>query len=100
MITPIHARMARSSLGWSQMELKNRTGLSKTTLIRFEAGLGVHYKTAQTLEAVFTKEGLTFLYEDNAHGPGVLLSKDLSRRLSQEAEKPKTPNSRKRSQKT
>lgn len=86
MITPTHARMARAALGWSQSDLKDLTGLSKTTLVRFEAGLGVHYKTAIKLEAVFKREGLTFVYEGDDGGPGVLLSKELSRRLSQAVE--------------
>ncbi len=86
MITPVHARMARVALGWSQVELKDRTGLSKTTLVRFEAGLGVHYNTARKLEDVFKKEGVIFVYEDDTRGPGVLLSKELSQRLSQPSE--------------
>ena len=92
--------MSRAALGWGLLELEKRTGVSKNTLVRFEAGGGVHNSTVSRIAEELSKEGLTFLYEDNAHGPGILLSKDLSRRLSQEAEKPKTPNSRKRSQKT
>jgi transcriptional regulator with XRE-family HTH domain len=81
MLTPIHARMARAALGWSLAELKERIGLSKTTLIRFEAGQGVQYATALKLEEAFAREGITFVDEDKTHGAGILLSKELSNRL-------------------
>jgi hypothetical protein len=74
------------------MELERRTGVSKNTLVRFEAGGGVHHSTAAKIEEALSKEGLTFLYEENARGPGIVLSKELSRRLTQHLE-PKAKSS-------
>jgi transcriptional regulator with XRE-family HTH domain len=81
MLTPAHARMARAALKWSLVDLKEKTGLSKTTLVRFEAGLGVQNSTAITLEQTFTNEGITFIYADDVKGPGIQISNALFRRV-------------------
>ena len=91
MFKPIHARLGRTALGWSLLDLEKQTGISKNTLVRFEGGGGVHHATATKIEKVLSKEGITFLYEDAAHGPGVVISKDLSHRLGEGTEpRPKT----------
>jgi transcriptional regulator with XRE-family HTH domain len=82
-------------MGWSFFELERRTGVSKNTLVRFEAGGGVHNATAAKIEEALAKEGLTFLDEDDNRGPGVLLSKELSRRLAQPSEHKAKPSHRK-----
>ena len=53
----------------------------------FEGGGGVHHTTVTRIEEVLIKEGLTFIYEDQTRGPGVVLSKELSRRLQQHSPK-------------
>lgn len=68
-------------MGWSLLDLEKRAGISKNTLVRFEGGGGVHHTTATKIEEVLLKEGLTFIYEDDIRGPGIVLSKELSRRL-------------------
>jgi len=99
MITPAHARMARAALKWSLIDLRDRTGLSKTTLVRFEAGLGVQYSTAISLEETFAKAGVNFVYEDDSRGLGIQLSKELSRRLNEGTPTSPKPKSAKRSRK-
>ena len=81
MLKPVHVRLARAALKWSLADLEAKTGISKNTLVRFEAGGGVHHSTVVSIEAAFTKAGVSFVYEDETRGPGVLLSKELSRRI-------------------
>ena len=83
MFRPTHAKLGRAALGWSFIDLEKRTGISKNTLVRFEGGGGVNHTTVTRIEEVLIKEGLTFIYEDQTRGPGVVLSKELSRRLQQ-----------------
>ena len=98
MLTPVHARMARAALKWSLVDLKDKTGLSKTTLVRFEAGLGVYHSTAIKLEQTFAKEGVIFIYADAAKGPGVRLSNELFHRVDETALAAQKAKSAKRSQ--
>jgi len=81
MLKPAQARMARTALGWSLAEIQGRTGINKNTIVRFEAGKGVLLSTVSRLEDAFVNEGVSFIYEDDTRGPGVVLSKELSRRL-------------------
>jgi len=99
MLVPAHARMARAALKWSLQDLQKRTGLSKTTLVRFEAGLGVYQSTAIKLEETFGRAGIIFIHSDDVRGPGVLLSIDLARRVGGVTGRA-TSKSGKRSQKT
>ena len=99
MLTPAHARMARAALKWSLDDLKQKTGLSKTTLVRFEAGRGVYHSTAIKLEQTFANEGVIFIYADAAKGPGVQLSNELFRRVDETAGTVEKPKSGKRNQK-
>jgi transcriptional regulator with XRE-family HTH domain len=82
-LKPVHVRLARAALRWSLADLEAKTGISKNTLVRFEAGGGVHHSTVVKIEATFTKAGVTFIYEDETRGSGVLLSKELSRRIGE-----------------
>jgi len=95
MLTPAHARMARAALKWSLVDLKEKTGLSKTTLIRFEAGLGVYHSTAIKLAQTFANEGVIFIYADATRGPGVQLSSELFRRVDETAGSAEKRKSRK-----
>jgi transcriptional regulator with XRE-family HTH domain len=83
MLKPVHVRLARAALRWSLVDLEEKTGISKNTLVRFEAGGGVNYSTAGKIEEAFTKEGVTFVYEDDTRGPGILLPKEHSRRIDE-----------------
>ena len=78
MLKPAQARMARAALKWSLLDLQEKTGINKNTIVRFEAGKGILLSTAIKLEDAFAKKGITFVYEDSNRGPGVLLSKKLS----------------------
>jgi transcriptional regulator with XRE-family HTH domain len=88
MLKPVHVRLARAALKWSLIDLEEKTGISKNTLVRFEAGGGVHHSTAVKIEEAFAKEGLNFVYEDDTRGPGIMLSKELSRRIGEIARSP------------
>ena len=85
MLKPFHVRTARAALKWSLLDLEKKTGISKNTLVRFEAGGGVNHSTAGRIEEVFIKEGVIFVHEDDARGPGLLLSKELSGRIGETA---------------
>ena len=90
-MTPSQLRMARAALKLTVRELEARTGVKKNTISRYEAGREILAGAVQKLETLFRKEGITFLYEDPARGPGLVLSKDLSHRLGEGAEsRPKT----------
>jgi transcriptional regulator with XRE-family HTH domain len=97
---PIHARIARAALRWSFVDLEEKTGISKNTLVRFESGGGVNHSTAIKIEQAFAKEGVRFVYESDAHGAGLQLSRELSRRLTGELEKAPAGKSPERSQKS
>jgi transcriptional regulator with XRE-family HTH domain len=83
MMKPAHARMARAALKWTLLELEQKTGVNKNTIVRFEAGKGILHTTAIKLEDAFNKAGISFVYEDETRGAGLLLSKELSRRIGE-----------------
>ena len=99
MLTPTHARMARAALKWSLLDLQKATGISKNTLVRFETSGGVHLSTAQKIEEVFVREGISFMDESDAHGFGVTLSDKLVERIVKRTSRPSKAKSEKRSQK-
>lgn len=78
MLRAVHARMARAALVWTIRDLEERTGINKNTLVRFESGKGVLLSTAEKIEEAFLNAGITFVYESDASGPGVVLAKTLS----------------------
>ena len=100
MFKPIHARIARAALRWSFVDLEEKAGISKNTLVRFESGGGVNHSTAIKIEQAFTKEGVRFVHESDTHGAGLQLSRELSRRLTGEIEKAPVGKFTKRSQKS
>jgi transcriptional regulator with XRE-family HTH domain len=91
--------MARAVLGWSFAEFGMKAGISKNTLVRFEAGGGINLTTANRIQAALTHEGITLLYEDASHGPGILISKELLRRLTKKKQPTAKPSSKLRAQK-
>ena len=100
MLKPEQCRMARAALDWSLSELQKMTGINKNTIVRFEAGKGILFSTAERLEHAFAKEGLTFIYENETRGAGIQLSRELSTRLAAERDPIPKRKSTKRSQKS
>jgi transcriptional regulator with XRE-family HTH domain len=99
MLKPIHARMARAALDWSLRDLEERTGINKNTLARFESGKGVLLSTAVRIEDVFAHQGITFIYEGEGQGPGIIVSTAQLGRVSPAPKTPQKPKSGKRTQK-
>jgi transcriptional regulator with XRE-family HTH domain len=65
--------MARAALNWSTYELAKRSGLSKTTVVRFENGLTrANRTTAAVLERALVEGGVAFT---NGDEPGVKLKR-------------------------
>ena len=100
MLKPAQARMARAALNWSLLDVQERTGVNKNTVVRFEAGKGVLLSTATKLEEAFTKEGIVFMFESEDRIQGVGISRGLSRKLEAQSPRTRTPKSGKRSQKS
>jgi len=100
MLKPIHARMARAALDWSLRDLEAKTGINKNTLARFESGKGVLLSTAVKIEDVFVREGITFIYEGDGQGAGLVVSATRPGRVSPPPKSPSKPRTPKRSQKT
>ncbi|MEO8895700.1 MAG: helix-turn-helix transcriptional regulator [Rhizomicrobium sp.] len=73
--------MARAALNWTVRDLENKSEINKNTISRYESGREVLSGTINKLEKVLESAGITFIYEDETRGSGVLLSKDLSRRI-------------------
>jgi len=77
-ITPSQCRAARALLGWSQEELKDRSGVAKVTIADFERGARARAPYAETLRrlvAAFGSGGVMFMAdgEISGGGPGVRL---------------------------
>jgi len=99
MLTPAQARMARAALNWSLLDVQERIGINKNTVVRFEAGKGVLLSTALKLEDAFAKEGLVFTHENDVRGQGVFFSSDLTKKLGGSTQSAWKRKSEKRSQK-
>ena len=84
LLSQMHLRMARAALGWSYAEFSRLTGIAKNSLVRFEAGQGIHLSTARRIEEALSKAGITLVHEDAVHGPGIILAKDFARLPSEE----------------
>ncbi|MFC5505158.1 helix-turn-helix domain-containing protein [Bosea massiliensis] len=70
-------RAARALLGWSQLDLASRAGVSLPTIKRLEPGDEVLTGSHQTIEAIrraLEDAGVIFVAE-NGEGPGVRLRK-------------------------
>src|SRR6185295_3492880 len=100
MLKPIHARMARAALDWSLRDLQEKTGINKNTLARFESGRGVLLSTAVKIEDVFVREGIVFIFEEDARGPGVIFTMTSASPTTSRASVSRKPESGKRSQKS
>jgi transcriptional regulator with XRE-family HTH domain len=60
MLDGIQSRAARAALGWSLLDLANRTGLHVNTLAKFEGGNDAKRSTMEKLLKEFAKEGMEF----------------------------------------
>ena len=59
-MTPGQCRAARSWLNWSTREAAKRAAVSKTTLIRFEHGENVMYRSVDKIRRTYEKAGIEF----------------------------------------
>ena len=59
-MTPGQCRAARSWLRWSIRYTAKMAGISKNSLVRFEAGENVMHRTVLKLKTAFEKAGIQF----------------------------------------
>jgi transcriptional regulator with XRE-family HTH domain len=79
-ITVAQCRAGRAILGWSQDDLMNASGVSKSTLANFEAGKRDPYdRTLADVKAALEIAGVIFI-DANGDGPGVKLRKAKGKR--------------------
>jgi DNA-binding XRE family transcriptional regulator len=70
-LSPALCRAARGYLDWTQAELAEESGVSRSTIRDFEGGRhGVHRATESQLRLAFEKAGLSFKRE-GSECPGV-----------------------------
>lgn len=73
MITAAQIRAARAMLGWSAAELASRSGVSKRTMVKIEAGHGIPPTTTGTLQSItatLEAAGIEFIGTPD-DGPGI-----------------------------
>ena len=72
-LLPELCRAARGLLDWTQAELAERAGVSRSTVREFEASLHhAHRATAAQIRAALEQAGVAFVEVDGV-GPGVCL---------------------------
>jgi transcriptional regulator with XRE-family HTH domain len=99
MMLPVHVRMARAALGWTNRELADKANVNLNTVARYEAGREVKSRTIESIESVFTAAGITLIYEDALGGVGLRLTRELTQRLREPAKAGGKNKSGKRTQK-
>lgn len=73
-LLPELLRAARVSLGLTQDQLAKLAGISKRSLMRFEAGdENMRILTHRAIERALKKKGIVFLDRDGSLGPGFRL---------------------------
>lgn len=71
LINANQVRAARGWLGWTQQDLADKAGISKTSIATFERGESVAYDdTLAAIQGAFEAVGVTFLF-DGAKGVGI-----------------------------
>src|ERR1700676_2247517 len=68
LIGSTHLRMARAGLGWTLVDLSNRSGVNPNTISRFESGRGILSSKLARLEAALRTAGIVFIDEADALG--------------------------------
>lgn len=69
-------KAARALLGWSQGDLAERAGISRSALARLEfGGSDIRVSTVNAVVDALERNGLEILQESNARGEGVRLLK-------------------------
>lgn len=68
-------RAARAVLVWSQKDLANAAGVSRTTVVDFERGIRIpHRNNLAAMRSAFEKSGIIFIPE-NGGGAGLRMAK-------------------------
>ena len=74
-LTPEQMKAARELLGWSQMDVANRVGLTEWVIGFFERGERlIRARYLRRVRSIFELAGVIFV-EENGEGPGVRLRK-------------------------
>ena len=74
-LTPLQMKAARELLGWSQMDVANRVGLSEWVVGFFERGERlIRARYLRRMRSIFETAGVEFIAE-NGGGAGVRLRK-------------------------
>jgi ribosome-binding protein aMBF1 (putative translation factor) len=74
-LTPQQMKAARELLGWSQMDVANRVGLTEWVVGFFERGERlIRARYLRRMRSIFEAAGVIFV-EENGEGPGVRLRK-------------------------
>ena len=66
-MTPGQCRAARCYLRWSAEKLAKMAGISKTTVIRFEHGENVLYRSVEKMRGHFEAAGVEFVGRFGVH---------------------------------
>lgn len=73
-LTPQQCRAARGLLGWTQEELAERAGVSRSTVRGFENGQHeLHRGSAAVIRDALATAGVILIDADREAGPGVRL---------------------------
>ena len=76
-LTPEQVKAARELLGWSQMDVANRVGLTEWVIGFFERGERlIRARYLRRMRSIFEAAGVIFV-EENGEGPGVRLRKRI-----------------------
>lgn len=63
-MNPKQCKMARAGLGWSLDKLKDKSGIGRATIQRFESSKDSFVSTAERIKKTFEAHGVTFQGED------------------------------------
>jgi transcriptional regulator with XRE-family HTH domain len=76
-LTPQQCRAARGLLGWTQEDLAERAGVSRSTVRGFEGGQHEpHRASAAVIRGALEAAGVILVEADEEAGPGVRLRRD------------------------
>ena len=80
MLTPEQCRAARGLLDWTQEELAQRAGVSRSTVRGFENGQHELHRGSATLIRMALEAAGVILIDPDDQGPGVRLDKPVKTR--------------------